>query len=157
MLKYFNTFDHPDISSNLEDNPCISFWDSSKKRIYETRKNEKRLMICPFLLKYFNNFEHQHNRSNLEENCLISFRDSNKKQIYGTGNSKRCLMICPFCCHISTILSITISALETLGHFFKCNCGYHQKCYKIFTVVSVSHQLQAININSKYQVKSSFK
>ena len=28
--------------------------------------------------------------------------------------------------------------LETLGHSFKCNYGYHIKCYKNFTAVSVS-------------------
>ena len=28
--------------------------------------------------------------------------------------------------------------METLGHFFKCNYGYHTKCYKNFTAVSVS-------------------
>ena len=28
--------------------------------------------------------------------------------------------------------------LETLGHSFKCNYGYHTKCYKNFAAVSVS-------------------
>ena len=28
--------------------------------------------------------------------------------------------------------------LETLTHSFKCNYGYHTKCYKNFTAVSVS-------------------
>ena len=28
--------------------------------------------------------------------------------------------------------------LETLGYFFNCNYGYHTKCYKNFTTVSVS-------------------
>ena len=59
ILKYFKTFEHPDIWSNLEKSCLISFRDSSKKRIFGTRNNKKRLMICPFLLKYFNNFEHQ--------------------------------------------------------------------------------------------------
>ena len=43
-------FEHADTSSNLEENCLISFWDSSKKPIYETRSNKKPLMICPFLL-----------------------------------------------------------------------------------------------------------
>ena len=28
--------------------------------------------------------------------------------------------------------------MKTLGHSFKCNCGYHTKCYKNFTAASVS-------------------
>ena len=96
MLKYFNTFEHPNIWSNLEESCLISFRDSNKKRIYGTRNNKKRHMIFPFLLKYFNNFEHQIIYTNLEENSLISFGDSNKKLIYGTRSNKKRLMICPF-------------------------------------------------------------
>ena len=47
MLKYFNNFEHPDIWSNLKENCLISFRHSNNKRTYGTRKNKKRLMICP--------------------------------------------------------------------------------------------------------------
>ena len=60
LLKYFNSFEHSDIWSNLEENYLNSFRDSNKKRIYGTRNIKKHFMICLFLLKYFNNFEHQH-------------------------------------------------------------------------------------------------
>ena len=99
MLKYFNTFEDPDIWLNLDENCLISFRDSNKKQIYGRRNNQKPLMICPFSVKYFNNFEHQRILSNLEENSLISFGDSNKKGIYGRRNSKKRLMICPFLLH----------------------------------------------------------
>ena len=32
--------------------------------------------------------------------------------------------------------------LETLGHSLKCNYGYHTKCYKHFTAVSVSQGIK---------------
>ena len=32
--------------------------------------------------------------------------------------------------------------LETLRHSFKCNYGYHTKCYKNFTAVSVSQSIK---------------
>ena len=43
--------------------------------------------------------------------------------------------------------------LETLGHSFKCNYGYHTKCYKHFTGVSVSQSTKpstsTVNTRSK--------
>ena len=44
--------------------------------------------------------------------------------------------------------------LETLGHSFKCNYGYHTKCYKSFTAISVSQsiKLSTSTVSTRWKV-----
>ena len=87
FFSYFNKFEHPDISSNLEENCLISFRDSNKKQTYGTRNNKKSLIVCPFLLYYFNNFEHQNICMILARVVSFTLSEKNKEQQNGARDS----------------------------------------------------------------------
>ena len=95
MLNHFNNFEHADILSNLGENCLISFRDSNKKRMYGTRNNKKRLMICSILLQIIKISKYLHD---ISTSCfLYTFRERQEK----VGWCKRYFFII----HLYTIFS----------------------------------------------------